>query len=148
MNNYNNKTILITGASSGIGECFANNLDKLGAKLVLTARSIDKLEQMASSMNNAIAIPGDLSSKEFPKELHNTIKEKGINVDILINNAGFGFSGLFLDSTIENYEEMMNVNIYSLTALTHLFLNDMITRGNGGIINSLFYKVDYKGKFY
>jgi len=135
MNNYNNKTILITGASSGIGECFANNLDKLGAKLVLTARSIDKLEQMASSMNNAIAIPGDLSSKEFPKELHNTIKEKGINVDILINNAGFGFSGLFLDSTIENYEEMMNVNIYSLTALTHLFLNDMITRGNGGIIN-------------
>ena len=135
MNNYKNKTILITGASSGIGECFANTLNLLGAKLILTARSKDKLEDMASSMNNATAIPGDLSNKNFPKELYDTIKAKDIEVDILINNAGFGFSGLFLESPIENYEEMMNVNIYSLTALTHLFLNDMVKRNEGGIIN-------------
>ena len=134
MNNYKNKTILITGASSGIGECFANTLNLLGARLLLTARSKDKLEDMASSMNNAIAIPGDLSNKNFSKELYGTIKAKDIEVDILINNAGFGFSGLFLESPIENYEEMMNVNIYSLTALTHLFLNDMVKRKKGGII--------------
>jgi len=135
MNNYKNKTILVTGASSGIGECFAQNLDKLGANLILTARSEDKLKEMVSSMNNAISVPGDLSDKKFPEQLYNTIKEKGLTVDILINNAGFGFSGLFLDSSIDNYEEMMNVNMYSLVALTHLFLNDMVQRKDGGIIN-------------
>jgi len=135
MNNYKNKTILITGASSGIGECFAQTLDKLGAHLILTARSENILKEMASKMNHAIAIPGDLSDKKFPEQLYNEIKEKGLKVDILINNAGFGFSGLFLDSTIDNYEEMMNVNMYSLVALTHLFLNDMVKRKDGGIIN-------------
>jgi len=135
MNNYKNKTILITGASSGIGECFAQNLDRLGANLILTARSEDKLKEMASLMNNAISIPGDLSDKKFPEQLYNRIKEKGLKVDILINNAGFGFSGLFLDSSIDNYEEMMNVNMYSLIALTHLFLGDMVKRKDGGIIN-------------
>ena len=135
MNNYKNKIILITGASSGIGECFAQTLDKLGAHLILTARSEDKLKEMASNMNHAIAIPGDLSDKDFPEQLYKTIKEKNLNVDILINNAGFGFSGLFLESAMKNYEEMMNVNMYSLVALTHLFLNDMVERKDGGIIN-------------
>ena len=65
MNYYNGKTILITGASSGIGEAFALTLDKLGAKLILTARSKDKLVDMASHMNKAISIAGDLSKKEF-----------------------------------------------------------------------------------
>ena len=135
MNNYKNKTILITGASSGIGESFAQTLDKLGANLILTARSKDKLEEMVSSMNNALSIPGDLSDKKFPEQLYNTIKEKELKVDILINNAGFGFSGLFLNTTLNNYEEMMNVNMYSLVVLTHLFLNDMVKRKDGGIIN-------------
>ena len=107
MNIYKDKTILITGASSGIGECFAHNLDKLGAKLILTARSEDKLLEMASNMNNAQVIAGDLSKKEFPEELYNKIKDKGIEVDILINNAGFGYSGEFLDTSMQDYEEMI-----------------------------------------
>lgn len=135
MDYYKNKTVLITGASSGIGESFAITLDKLGAKLILTARSKDKLEKMTSEMNNAISIPGDLSDKKFPQQLYNSIKEKNIDVDILINNAGFGFSGLFLDSSMKNYNEMMNLNVYSLVALTHLFLNEMVIKKNGGIIN-------------
>ena len=90
---------------------------------------------MASEMNDAISIPGDLSDKKFPQQLYDSIKEKNIDVDILINNAGFGFSGLFLDSPMKNYNEMMNLNVYSLVALTHLFLNDMVTKKNGGIIN-------------
>ena len=135
MNNFKNKTILITGASSGIGECFAKTLDELGANLILTARSKDKLDQMVLSMNSAISIPGDLSDISFSKKLYNQIKEKELTVDILINNAGFGFSGLFLDSNMKNYKEMMDVNMYSLVALTHLFLNDMVKRKNGGIIN-------------
>ena len=135
MNYYKDKTILITGASSGIGEAFANTLDKLGAKLILTARSKDKLEQMVSSMNNAVSIPGDLSKKEFPQELYAKVNEMKLKVDILINNAGFGYSGKFLDNSMENYNEMINLNICSLTHLTHLFMKDMLENKSGGIIN-------------
>ena len=94
METYKDKTILITGASSGIGEAFAKRLNVLGAKLILTARSEDKLNDLASSMKNAIVLPGDLSDKTFPEKLYNQISDKGIDVDIIINNAGFGFSGL------------------------------------------------------
>ena len=135
MNIFKDKTILITGASSGIGECFAENLNKMGAKLVLTARSEDKLLTMASSMNDAHVIAGDLSKKEFPQELYNKINEMNINVDIVINNAGFGYSGKFLDNPMNNYDEMINLNIGSLTHLTHLFLKDMVKNNSGGIIN-------------
>ena len=135
MNIYKNKTILITGASSGIGECFAQNLDKLGSTLILTARSENKLLEMASRMKDTYVIAGDLSKKEFPKELYNKIKEKGLEVDILINNAGFGYSGKFLDNPMENYDEMINLNVCSLTHLTHLFLKDMVNNKKGGIIN-------------
>ena len=65
MNLFKNKTVLITGASSGIGEAFAIELNKLGAKLILTARSKDKLEDLAEKMNNAIVISGDLSKEIF-----------------------------------------------------------------------------------
>ena len=132
---YKNKTILITGASSGIGEAFAKRLNQLGANLILTARSKNKLDALASKMNNAVVIDGDLSDKEFPDTLYNEIVSRKIDVDILINNAGFGFSGLFLQSNKNNYEEMLNLNIYSLTRLTHLFLKDMVSRKSGGIIN-------------
>ena len=90
---------------------------------------------MASKMNDATVIAGDLSNRSFPENLYKKINEKNIKVDILINNAGFGFSGLFLDSPIKNYEEMMDVNMYSLVSLTHLFLNDMTKRKSGGVIN-------------
>ena len=119
MERYKDKTILITGASSGIGKAFARRLDELGANLILTARSEDKLIELASKMHNACVISGDLSDREFSNKLYHSVKEKDLQVDILINNAGFGFS----------------VNIYSLTSLTHLFLKDMVERENGGIIN-------------
>ena len=126
MEKYKDKTILITGASSGIGEAFAKRLDELGANLILTARSEDKLIELASTMHNACVIPGDLSDREFSSKLYHSVKEKDLQVDILINNAGFGFSGLFLESDIKNYKEMLDVNIYSLTSLTHLFLKDIL----------------------
>ena len=135
MERFKEKTILITGASSGIGEAFAKRLDQLGANLILTARTEEKLNVLANSMNNAVVVSGDLSKPEFSKDLYEKIKQKELTVDILINNAGFGFSGLFLESDLKNYEEMLNVNIYSLTSLTHLFLRDMDNRGSGGVIN-------------
>ena len=135
METYKGKTILITGASSGIGECFAYNLNKMGAKLILTARSEDKLLDMASNMNDAYVFSGDLSKKNFAKDLYNKIKDENLVVDILINNAGFGYSGKFLDTSMDNYEEMISLNIYSLVSLTHLFLKDMVSNNKGGIIN-------------
>jgi uncharacterized protein len=135
MNYFKNKTILITGASSGIGKCFAKTLDSYGAKLILTARNSDELEKICSNMNDAISIPGDLTDNNFPLELYESIIKKNIKVDILINNAGFGFSGLFLNSSIDNYKEMMDLNMYSLVALSYLFLKDMANDNSGGIIN-------------
>ena len=135
MNIFKDKTILITGASSGIGKTFAYRLNDLGAKLILTARSKDKLDKMVLEMKHAQVISGDLSDPTFPDVLYLEIKKLNLSVDILVNNAGFGFSGLFLDSSIKNYEEMLNVNILSLTKLTHLFLNDMVDNKKGGIIN-------------
>ena len=132
METYKDKTVLITGASSGIGEAFAKRLNELGAKLILTARSEDKLNDLASSMENATVLPGDLSDKTFSGKLYNQILDKGIDVDIIINNAGFGFSGLFLDSNMKNYKEMLNVNIYSLMDLSHLFLKDMVIKKEEG----------------
>jgi short-subunit dehydrogenase len=135
MNYYNNKTILITGASSGIGLEFANQLNELGAKLILTARSEDKLNKLAENYQSAVVISGDLSDKSFPAQLYNMIQSKGLDVDILINNAGFGSIGKLLKSDSATYESMLQVNITSLTQLSHLFLSDLVAKGKGGIIN-------------
>jgi len=135
MNFYQNKTILITGASSGIGLEFANQLNEFGAKLIITARNKDKLNELAENYQGATVIPGDLSDKTFPSQLYNEIQSKGLDVDILINNAGFGSIGKLLKSDLETYESMVQVNITALTQLSHLFISDMVEKGNGGIIN-------------
>ena len=135
MNFYQNKTILITGASSGIGLEFANQLNEFGAKLIITARNKDKLNELAENYQGATVIPGDLSDKTFPFQLYNEIQSKGLDVDILINNAGFGSIGKLLKSDLETYESMVQVNITALTQLSHLFITDMAAKGKGGIIN-------------
>ncbi|MBC8256585.1 MAG: SDR family oxidoreductase [Candidatus Marinimicrobia bacterium] len=134
-NYYSDKTILITGASSGIGLEFANQLNEFGANLILTARSKAKLNELAENYQSAIVIPGDLSDNTFPSQLYNEIQSKGIEVDILINNAGFGSIGKLLRSDSVIYESMVQVNITSLTQLSHLFITDMAEKGKGGIIN-------------
>ena len=135
MNYYNNKTILITGASSGIGLEFANQLNEFGAKLIITARNEKKLNELAENYQGATVIPGDLSDKTFPSQLYNEIQSKGLDVDILINNAGFGSIGKLLKSDLDTYERMVQENITALTQLSHLFISDMVEKGNGGIIN-------------
>ena len=135
MKYYQNKTILITGASSGIGLEFANQLNEFGAKLIITARNKDKLNELAENYQGATVIPGDLSDKTFPSQLYNEIQSKGLDVDILINNAGFGSIGKLLKSDLETYESMVQVNITALTQLSHLFITDMAAKGKGGIIN-------------
>ena len=135
MNFYQNKTILITGASSGIGLEFANQLNEFGAKLIITARNKDKLNELAANYHSAVVIPGDLSDESFPAQLYKEIYSRGLDVDILINNAGFGSIGKLLKSDLDTYERMVQVNITALTQLSHLFISDMVEKGNGGIIN-------------
>ncbi len=140
MESFKGATILVTGASSGIGEAFACALAKRGANLILTARSEDKLRQIAGALSEKHAIqvnvfPGDLSRPDMPQRLWAQVQSASLSVDVLINNAGFGKCGHFLGHDYQNYQDMLNLNINALVSLTHLFLPSMLKRGNGGVIN-------------
>lgn len=140
MNSYENITALVTGASSGIGKEFAELLASQGANLILTARSMDKLEALRESLLDAHGIKvevfsNDLSRPGAATALHAEIVSRGLDVDLLINNAGFGKWGKFLDFDIDCYNEMLNLNINSLIELSHLCLPAMLDKGDGGIIN-------------
>ncbi|AFZ45814.1 short-chain dehydrogenase/reductase SDR [Halothece sp. PCC 7418] len=134
------KTALVTGASSGIGYAFAQTLAERGYNLVLVARSQDKLEQLANNLQSSHnitteVIPQDLTATNAAQNLFNIVTSKEMNIDLLINNAGFGDYGVFADSSLDKQLEMIQLNITSLTALTHLFLSPMREKGTGGIIN-------------
>jgi len=140
MKNLKGKTALVTGASSGIGRAFAIELAKKEVNLIITARSENKLEQLAAEIRNeyhvrVLAISGDLSLKETPGFIFKTVTEKGWEPDILINNAGFGKWSGFLDTSRETYEEMLMLNINALVKLTHFFIPAMLKNKSGGIIN-------------
>lgn len=140
MKSINGKVALITGASSGIGEAFAYKLAEMGAVLVLTARRIDKLQELAVKLNkqhgvNVFVFEADLIEREAPKMLYDKIINEGLIIDLLINNAGFGKWTNFLDETAEVYDNMLELNINSLVKLTHLFIPGMLKKGAGGVIN-------------
>ena len=134
------KTALITGASSGIGLELAKIHAAKGGNLVLVARSKSKLDELKIELekNHGISvyiIGKDLSLPNSAAEVYAEIKQQNIAVDYLINNAGFGDSGLFFDSLWEKQEQMINLNITTLTHFTRLFLKDMVDRKNGKILN-------------
>jgi uncharacterized protein len=134
------KTALITGASSGIGLELAKIFAKNGHDLVLVARRLDKLDALKTELEaknavNIITIKKDLSAISSSKELYEELKSKNISVDILINNAGFGDFGDFVNCNWEKQEEMLNLNIVALTYLTRLFLPEMVKNGYGKIMN-------------
>jgi uncharacterized protein len=140
MNAANSETILITGASSGIGlelaKCFAAD----GCRLILVARNTIALEKLAEELRlknkiEAIVLPADLSLPETPKRIFAELSEQKISVDILVNNAGFGAHGAFVEMSLPRQLEMLQVNIAALTELTGLFLPGMIQRKRGGILN-------------
>ncbi len=140
MNTFRDKTILITGASSGIGEAFAKLLGAEGADLILTARTKDKLQQLAEELSGkhdvtTHVVPGDLSKQETAVLLYDKIQKAGLDVDVVINNAGFGKWGHFHSVDYSTHQEMCNLNINSLLSLTHLFLPGMLKKGDGGFIN-------------
>jgi hypothetical protein len=132
-------SVLITGASAGIGAALARLMAAEGHDLVLTARRKERLEQVAKEARArgvlAQVWPEDLADPASPRRLYQRAKAEGVAIDILVNNAGFGALGRFGEIALERQLEMIAVNVTSLTALTHLFLQDMHARGRGRIMN-------------
>ena len=134
------KTALVTGASSGIGETFARELAKSKTNLILVARSQDKLEQLAGELTSkhqikTEVIVQDLTEPGAGKVIFDRVQEKGLTLDLLINNAGFGDYGAFSDRDLSKQMAMVKLNITVLLELTGLFLPEMQELGSGGIIN-------------
>jgi len=131
---------LITGASSGIGEVFARKLAARGRSVLLVARSEDKLITLCNELgrsNNVRAqyIAIDLSQPESAARLFEEVEQRGLSVEMLINNAGFGSMGDFAKLDLARELNMIDLNIKSLVELTHRFLQPMLARKQGTIIN-------------
>lgn len=133
-------TTLITGASSGIGEVFARKLAARGRNVLLVARSEEKLITLCNELGRSNSVRAqyvalDLSTPESPDRLFEEATKRGLTVDMLINNAGFGSMGEFSKLDLARELNMIDVNIKSLVELTYRFLPPMIERRQGAIIN-------------
>jgi short-subunit dehydrogenase len=134
-----NKWALVTGASSGMGTDFARILASMGCHLLLVARREERLETLKKEISadfgvSVKVISMDLSLPESPQQLYDQVKKEEFVVDVLINNAGFGIYGEFLDIAWENTHQMLQLNMITLAHLTWLFAQDMKTRNFGYIL--------------
>ena len=139
MNTPDKSWVLITGASSGFGEEFARQYAEQGHSLVLVARRLDRLQRLAEALRQQFRVDVvvervDLSEVAAVSQLHQRLRERGIAIDILINNAGHGLQGSFLDGQLDAVLGMVQLDVASLTAVTHVFAQDMRTRGRGKIL--------------
>lgn len=131
---------LITGASTGIGKEFAHIHAEKGGDLILVARSKDKLEKLKAELEEnhsvkVMVIAKDLTLPTAPKKIYDEVKATGIEVDYLINNAGFGGLGKFYERDWKLDLDMINLNVVALTALTRFFLPDFVKQNKGKILN-------------
>jgi short-subunit dehydrogenase len=132
--------VLITGASEGMGLEFARLFARHGYPLILVARNKSRLNVLARELStthhvDVRTIEKDLSLPAAPEELKSLIDDQKIPVGILVNNAGFGVHGPFYQTDWKATEDMLNLNMITLTHLTRLFLPDMLKRGRGRILN-------------
>jgi short-subunit dehydrogenase len=140
MFNYVDSTALVTGASKGIGEAFAEQLAARGMNLVLVARSLDTLQGQAAHLSakygvKCVALNADLADPEAAPAIAAELERRGIQVDLLVNNAGLGLSGHFLSHEMKQVRGELQVNVQALLSLSYLFGKGMQQRGKGGIIN-------------
>lgn len=140
------RTALVTGASAGIGTELARLFARDGWNLVLVARSRDGLErvgrELAASFGAAChVVPADLADPAAPQAVYDAVQALGLQVDALVNNAGFGLMGSFVDTgreaptDLQRELEMLQVNVVALTHLSKLFLPAMVKRGRGYVLN-------------
>jgi len=134
------KVALITGASTGIGKEFAHIHAENGGDMIIVARSKEKLDTLKSDLEKkysvkVMVIAKDLSLPEAPREVYDEVRSAAIEVDYLINNAGFGGRGKFHEREWKQDLGMINLNITALTTLTRLFLPDFVKRDEGRVLN-------------
>jgi hypothetical protein len=134
------ETTLITGASSGIGVELARLFAADKSNVILVARSRDKLELLAEQLRRdhgveVLVLPEDLSQPAVPRTIFDRLAALGMNVDIVVNNAGFGAAGRVAEIPLERQSDMIAVNVAALVQLTRLFLPGMIQRKRGGVLN-------------
>ena len=139
MENNQGKNVLITGASSGIGKALAAEFAKNNYNIIAVAQDPQKLASLKSEMESSYnvvvtTIEKDLAADNAAKELYQEVKEKGLAVDILVNDAGVGERGYFTDNSFGKYSEIIHLNIVALTQLTHLYLKEMIFKNDGRIL--------------
>jgi len=139
MNRWQGRWALVTGASAGIGWALAGLLAQRGAKLVLTARRQDRLEELArkvaSDHGATVEIfPVDLAKPTGAAELFAFTEGKGIEVDLLVNNAGFGAYGEFHRRSLDWFRDMVQVNVGAVVELTHRYLTGMVARRRGDVM--------------
>ena len=131
--------VLVTGASSGFGEEFARAVRRTRSARLFVARRIEKLQALATELRersrvDVIVEQVDLSAIAAVVDLHKRLRERGIAIDILINNAGHGQQVTFVDGTLDAALAMLQLDVVSLTAVTHVFAQDMRARGRGKIL--------------
>jgi len=133
-------TALVTGASSGIGAELARYHASKGGDVVLVARSEDRLNELKSELErahgiNATVLAADLAQPDSAEKIFAATEAAGLQIDILINNAGFGGHGKFHERDLTKDQAMMQVNMVSLVNLTHLYLQGMVSRDSGRILH-------------
>ena len=126
---------LITGASAGLGVEFARQLSKRGHPLVLVARRKERLEELAKELGNARAVAMDLSKANAATKLITELKAAGEEVDLLVNNAGFGLIGQFAKLDAKRERQMIDLNVGALTDLCRAVAPQMVARKSGAILN-------------
>ncbi|MFJ9041189.1 SDR family NAD(P)-dependent oxidoreductase [Streptomyces sp. NPDC102406] len=131
---------LITGASSGLGAEFAAQLAARGHDVILVARSEDKLTDLAERLTKeqgirAHVLVQDLAEPDAARRIADRLAERGLSVDLLVNNAGFGTCGRFEEISAERDHDQLMVNVVALVDLTHALLPGMLERGTGAVVN-------------
>lgn len=139
MKDLKDKWALITGASSGFGIDFAHLLAERGANLVLVARRAEPMEKLGGELREKFGIkvsvePMDLAKPGVGTELKSRLEAEKYRGDLLLNNAGYGLFGEFLAQPLDTTLDMLQLNMLSLTELTHVFAADMVRRGGGRIL--------------
>lgn len=139
MNTENrNKYALITGGTSGIGYELAKLLAKDGYSLILVARNEDRLQEVTNEFKvlgvEVTPLAKDLFKDGAAKEVYNEVKQMGIQVDVLVNDAGQGQAGRFTDVELQRHLDIIHLNVVSLVTLTKLFLDDMVKRNEGKVL--------------
>lgn len=134
------QTALITGASAGIGQAFANVFAEHGFDLVLAARSADKLYALAEQIQlhhgaTSLVVPVDLTTASGPQRLIDTVNKQAVTLDVVVNNAGLIAHGQFKDLPLRTHLQLVKLNVLALTTLTHLCLPSMVEKGSGRILN-------------